>query len=71
MGITRAKEKLFLTYCRQRKRYGEWEPCTPSRFLDELPEDNIIWRRPGEFSVKEQKEQMSSILGDLQAMLKG
>lgn len=68
VGITRARQRLFLTYCRQRKRYGEWEPCTPSRFLDELPEENIIWRRPGEVTTQEQK---SSIFSDLQAMLKG
>ena len=70
VGITRARQKLALTYCRQRKRYGEWESCTPSRFLDELPEENIIWRRPGETSSKEQKEQVSSMFSDLQAMLK-
>jgi ATP-dependent DNA helicase Rep len=70
VGITRARQKLSLTYCRQRKRYSEWESCTPSRFLDELPEENIIWRRPGEASSKEQKEQVSSMFSDLQAMLK-
>ncbi|WP_077928545.1 UvrD-helicase domain-containing protein [Wohlfahrtiimonas populi] len=70
VGITRARQKLALTYCRQRKRYGEWESCTPSRFLDELPEENIIWRRPGETSSKELKEQVSSMFSDLQAMLK-
>lgn len=71
VGITRARERLFLTYCRQRKRYGEWESCTPSRFLDELPEENVIWRRPGDATTAEQQAHFSAILGDLQAMLKG
>lgn len=71
VGITRARQRLSLTYCRQRKRYGEWEPCTPSRFLDELPEKNIIWRRPGDESLQVKKEQLSAVLGDLQALLRG
>lgn len=71
VGITRARQRLALTYCRQRKRYGEWEPCTPSRFLDELPEENINWRKPGDAPTTMQKEQFSAVLSDLKAMLDG
>ncbi len=37
VGITRAQEKLFLTRCRTRKRYGQPRPVSPSRFVLALP----------------------------------
>jgi len=43
VGITRAKRSLTLTFCRTRKRYGQLESCEPSRFLDELPADELAW----------------------------
>jgi ATP-dependent DNA helicase Rep len=43
VGITRAKQTLALTYCDKRKQYGEMIDCAPSRFLDELPADDLIW----------------------------
>src|SRR5690606_31701129 len=43
VGITRAKRTLALSFCRTRKRYGQVEACAPSRFLDELPNDELLW----------------------------
>lgn len=43
VGITRARRTLTLTFSRTRKRYGQVETCTPSRFLDELPGDELAW----------------------------
>ena len=43
VGITRAQRTLALSFCRTRKRYGQVETCTPSRFLDELPSDELLW----------------------------
>ncbi|MFC3283953.1 DNA helicase Rep [Litchfieldella rifensis] len=43
VGITRARRTLTLTLARQRKAYGELLDCTPSRFLDELPADDLEW----------------------------
>ncbi len=43
VGITRAKQTLALTFCSKRKQYGELIDCCPSRFLDELPYDDLIW----------------------------
>lgn len=37
VGITRAKEKLFLTYALQRKVWGNFQSNPKSRFLDEIP----------------------------------
>ncbi|MBT8126161.1 MAG: UvrD-helicase domain-containing protein [Gammaproteobacteria bacterium] len=43
VGITRAQRSLNLTMARTRKRYGERVLCEPSRFLEELPEDELEW----------------------------
>lgn len=37
VGITRAQEKLMLTYCATRLRYGDRMPCQRSSFLSEIP----------------------------------
>ncbi|MDN3513863.1 MAG: UvrD-helicase domain-containing protein [Candidatus Brocadia sp.] len=39
VGITRAMKELFLTHARRRMRYGQMNPCMPSRFLDEIPDE--------------------------------
>lgn len=39
VGITRAKEKLYLTDAKQRMMYGSTNYNRPSRFLDEIPSD--------------------------------
>ena len=43
VAMTRAREKLTLTNARQRTLYGKTTPCMPSRFLNEIPEDNMEW----------------------------
>jgi ATP-dependent DNA helicase Rep len=42
VGITRARQTLTLTYADKRKKYGEEISCEPSRFLKELPEDDLL-----------------------------
>lgn len=41
VGITRARETLTLTHALTRKQYGERFDTTPSRFLEELPEEDL------------------------------
>ena len=43
VAMTRAKEKLTLTNCRQRMLYGRTSANKASRFLDEIPEGNMRW----------------------------
>ena len=50
VGITRAKEELFLTLTRKRTLYGRTNPSIASRFIEELPTECI------ERLNKEQKE---------------
>ena len=47
VGLTRAEDKLFLTYAFARTRYGNSEPSVPSRFLDDIPPELISgsWRQ--------------------------
>jgi superfamily I DNA/RNA helicase len=41
VAMTRAMEKLVLSHCAHRKKYGQSVPCHPSRFLKELPGECI------------------------------
>ena len=43
VGITRAQRNLTLTLCAKRKQFGEMQHCDPSRFLAELPGEDIVW----------------------------
>ncbi len=43
VGITRARRSLTLSYADRRRRYGEDVSCTPSRFLKELPQDDLAF----------------------------
>lgn len=42
VGITRAQKTLTLTYAQKRKRGGEFSVCEPSRFLAELPPEDLV-----------------------------
>lgn len=37
VGVTRAEEKLYLSYAKRRQVWGEYKYFNPSRFLDEIP----------------------------------
>ena len=39
VGITRAMKELYLTYTGHRIKYGKRLPASPSRFLEEIPEE--------------------------------
>lgn len=43
VGITRAQKELVITYAKHLRRYGEDVECDPSRFLNELPEEEVDW----------------------------
>lgn len=43
VGITRARRNLTLSYASKRKQFGEVLNTTHSRFLDELPFDDLHW----------------------------
>ena len=41
VAITRAKAKLYLSYSNARYRFGQLQQNEPSRFIDEMPDENI------------------------------
>ncbi len=47
VGLTRAKDRLYLTYAFTRTRYGDNDFNAPSRFLDDIPAELVegSWRR--------------------------
>ena len=41
VGVTRAQRSLQISYCNRRKRGKDWFACEPSRFIGEMPEDEL------------------------------
>lgn len=56
VGITRARKSLTMTMAGKRKQYGEVIDTTPSRFLDELPQEDLAYSGFGEKTTEEQKK---------------
>jgi len=71
VGITRAQRELIFTQAKERRQYGEVFKPTGSRFLDELPQDDIEWesRKPPQTSAQ-RKQTASSAIANLRDMLK-
>lgn len=47
VGITRAKDRLYLTRAMRRMIWGEAQPTMPSRFLEEIPGELLVdWKAP-------------------------
>jgi DNA helicase-2/ATP-dependent DNA helicase PcrA len=42
VGLTRARKHVFITYAMNRRIYNQWQANLPSRFLSELPVEQVI-----------------------------
>ena len=71
VGITRAKQQLTITYAKKRKQFGEFLETTPSRFLDELPDEHVHWHGRDELDPEVARQKGQDTLSALAAMLKG
>ncbi|CAI1220294.1 DNA helicase Rep [Serratia fonticola] len=70
VGITRAQKELIFTLCRERRQYGELVRPEPSRFLLELPQDDLAWESERKVvSPQERMEKGQSHLASVKAML--
>ncbi len=69
VGITRAQQTLTFSYCTHRKRYGEMTESEPSRFLNELPEDDLEWANKKQLAPEEIKQRGKASLAQLKSML--
>ncbi|MBT2674822.1 DNA helicase PcrA [Streptomyces sp. SD31] len=47
VGITRARERLYLTRSSMRSAWGQPSYNPPSRFLEEIPAQHVDWKRTG------------------------
>ncbi|UTM57359.1 DNA helicase Rep [Photobacterium sp. CCB-ST2H9] len=69
VGITRAQKALTFTLCKERRQYGELIKPEPSRFLYELPQDDLDWeteRKP--VSAEERMQRGQAHIANLRAM---
>ncbi len=69
VGITRARQRLLMTYARRRKRFGETLECAPSRFLEELPPEALEWEGRVELSEEESRDRAHTAIAGLRSML--
>jgi len=69
VGITRAQRTLTITFARKRKRAGEWSGSEPSRFLEELPRDDLAWEGRDEVSSEERQSRGQAHLANLRGLL--
>ncbi|MGW5095251.1 DNA helicase PcrA [Streptomyces nodosus] len=51
VGITRARERLYLTRSALRSAWGQPSYNPPSRFLEEIPDQHLEWKRTGASSA--------------------
>jgi ATP-dependent DNA helicase Rep len=70
VGITRAKRNLTMTFAAKRKQYGEIIDCSPSRFLDELPPEDLVWEGLEDAAPEVKAATGNSALANMRAMLK-
>lgn len=70
VGITRAQKNLTLSFASKRKRYGDVVDCQPSRFIDELPAEDLQWAGEGIEVNKEDRQQRGQAhLANLKSLL--
>ncbi|EDQ02600.1 DNA helicase Rep [Shewanella benthica] len=71
VGITRAQQQLWFVVCRERRQFGETLRCEPSRFLLELPQDDLIWENRKQVQSENQRQATSkSNIANLRDMFK-
>ncbi len=70
VGITRAQRTLTISLATRRRRGGELVRCEPSRFLAELPREDVQWEGAGiEVPAEERQQRGKAHLAALRGML--
>ncbi|MFJ1734871.1 DNA helicase PcrA [Streptomyces sp. NPDC088254] len=65
VGITRARERLYLTRSAMRSAWGQPSYNPPSRFLEEIPATHVDWKRTGATSPLSSGGPASSVAASL------
>lgn len=68
VGITRAQQTLCMTMATRRRQFGETIKCEPSRFIAELPEDDLQWQGEGEDNPEANEERAQETLAGLKGL---
>ncbi|MBG21915.1 MAG: DNA helicase Rep [Idiomarinaceae bacterium] len=70
VGITRAQQSLIFTMAKERRQYGDVIRPEPSRFLFELPQDDLEWEGKTPVTAEKEEETRASGLAMLRSALK-
>lgn len=71
VGITRAQKELTFTLCKERRQFGELLKPEPSRFLYELPQDDLEWEADKKPVTQEERMQRGQAhIANIRAMFK-
>ncbi|MEV6698571.1 DNA helicase PcrA [Streptomyces sp. NPDC051453] len=65
VGITRARERLYLTRSTLRSAWGQPSYNPPSRFLEEIPDAHLEWKRTGAMAPAKSAGPTSGIAASL------
>lgn len=69
VGITRAQRELSFILCKKRRQFGEEIKPEPSRFLLELPQDDLQWESRGDATTEQKRASGKAHLANIKAML--
>lgn len=70
VGITRAREKLTMTYCATRIKWGQQTGCQPSTFLCELDDKHLLHTSYDDIMGAEASdEELGSFFGNMRKLL--
>ena len=69
VGITRARKTLTFTFAAKRRQFGEIFDCLPSRFLAEIPSEDLEWEGTDEAPVEEKQARGKAALSNLRGLL--
>ena len=61
VGITRAQRELIFSLAKERRQFGEVIQPEPSRFLFELPTDDVQWENQKPKASKEERQQKAQV----------
>ena len=53
VGLTRARKRAFVSHAANRRMYNQWNAAIPSRFISEMPPDQIELREGGHFGANQ------------------
>jgi len=77
VGITRARKRLFISHAANRRIYNQWQSSIPSRFIGELPPENIEKLSGGMYGAPRSmgggtswRDEVAAILGTAPALSK-